>query len=220
MGGPFKALERIAHLFPLWVVGGTVACAACTLDKSGMEIALPDADTGDATTPDGDVAADSAADVQEGGVDASCAGVICNGACLQADDCRSCAGASLLCGSSHTCTADCGGCVDSLKTAMPIQCFSCDQSHQNPLGTCEYDDSNKYCLSGDYSSSYVGQGIGLHCGCDDAGVGACPGATQVCAPTPNGASVCVTCGEPFTTDLTGFTCKGGHTCNSAQHTCL
>jgi hypothetical protein len=116
-----------------------------------------------------------------------------------------------------TCMSDCSACQDSQDAAMPIECFACDQNHQNPVGTCAYDNTTQYCLSGNYAAA--GPMGGFRCICGDAGVSACPGATQVCAPTPSGINLCITCGEVFVSDVTGLTCKDGKTCAAASQAC-
>ena len=173
--------------------------AACSLGSSG---------TGDAE----DASADSA---DANAVETSCTGPTCNGVCLAATDCRTCSGAPLLCGGR--CVASCQGCADSNDAAMPIGCFACDTSHQNPIGTCQYSDAGAYCLSGNYLGHYQG-GAGYQCEC--SGVASCPGATQVCLPLGNvDASFCLTCGEPTIGPIQGSPCKGGGACRELQATC-
>lgn len=162
--------------------------------------------------------------IAEGGGDAGtdgsigpCNGVVCNGACLTASDCQSCTGAPLLC--SGRCVTDCATCVDSQNRAMPIDCFACDVNHENPIGSCAYNDTTLYCLSGSYLGSYTGGAAGYHCACGDGGASDCPGKTQVCAPTPAGSTFCVTCGEVYVYDLDGSACKGGGSCAPASASC-
>jgi hypothetical protein len=101
---------------------------------------------------------------------------------------------------------------------MPIECFACDQNHQNPLGTCQYDDPSSYCLSGDYSAAYANGGVGFHCTCE-ASASDCPGQTEVCAAAPTGLPVCITCGEITVEDLSGAKCKGTGTCAADAAAC-
>jgi hypothetical protein len=163
-----------------------------------------------------DVQAEAAADAGSD-ADAACTGVICNGQCTESTDCHGCSGAPLLCGPSNQCVTDCQGCSDSNEGGLPIECFACDSSHQNPLGSCQYGDAGAYCLNGDYSNQYTG-GPGYRCGCDD--VSACPGATQVCVPLGNlDASFCLTCGEATLANLQGQSCKGGGACQTSQANC-
>src|SRR5579862_1314569 len=56
--------------------------------------------TGDATTDGG--ASDAAGS-------SPCSGVLCNGVCLASSDCRTCAGATLLCAPTSTCVSSCSG---------------------------------------------------------------------------------------------------------------
>ncbi|HEY8091195.1 MAG TPA: hypothetical protein VIF09_25205 [Polyangiaceae bacterium] len=166
-----------------------------------------------------DATEDVAADAQDSGPEGpSCgSGLLCNGKCIQATDCTSCSGAPLLCASQSSCTSDCSACQDGQNRAMPIECFACDQNHANPVGKCAYDDATQYCLSGDYAAA--GANGGFRCICGDAGVSACPGDTQVCASTPTGARLCITCGEVFPSDVTGQPCKNGKSCLPSSHAC-
>ncbi len=156
--------------------------------------------------------------IETGSRDAgSCTGVLCNGQCLPATDCRSCSGAPLLCRATGACTSSCAGCRDTRGTAMPIECFACDSNRQNPLGTCEYDDAGSYCLSGDYLGQYEG-GAGYQCECND--VSSCPGATQVCVPLGHyDAGFCLTCGEITLAQIQGQPCKDGGTCQASSAVC-
>lgn len=177
-----------------------------------------DAESAEAAVSDGAAVTDTgSADAAD---DASpiCDGVLCAGACLAAPDCRGCSGAPLLCGPRKTCVADCARCVDESDASVPIACFACDSAGQNPLGTCQPLDASAYCLGGDYFGSYVDGGPGFHCGCNDGGVGGCPGSTQVCASA--GASLqCFTCGELTFAATDGVACGGGGRCASAKATC-
>jgi hypothetical protein len=181
-----------------------------------------DASDGDATmVMEADDVATEGSDVvaTEGGDggDATCIGVICQGACTPQLDCRSCPGAPLLCGPTGACASTCTACSDPQDASLPIQCFACDMNHTNPLGTCQYDDASAYCLSGTASPhAYVDGGPSYSCGCDDGG--ACPGSTQVCAPLGAG-QFCFTCGENTTATLDGGACQGGGSCNTGAHTC-
>jgi hypothetical protein len=141
---------------------------------------------------------------------------MCNGQCIQASDCSSCSGATLLCASTNTCSSDCAACSDAQHKPMPIECYACDENRANPVGTCQYDDSTQYCLNGNYVAAPSGA---FRCACGDAGAGACPGDTQVCAATFGGTNLCITCGEVFPQDLTGQACKNGKSCSGATHAC-
>ncbi len=159
---------------------------------------------------------DAAADVV---VDAApCSGVICNGTCLAASDCRGCDAGSLLCAPTGQCVSQCAGCTDNANAALPIECFACDSTHQNPLGSCQYDDASSYCLSGDYFGAYADAEPGYRCDCSEAGVSDCPGATQVCVPL-GAATFCLTCGETTGATLQDQSCNGGGACQSQEHTC-
>jgi hypothetical protein len=172
-----------------------------------------------ATTDAGTDASDAGADLESGAdaapppvrLDAGCSGVMCNGQCVIAPDCQGCAGAPLLCRVTGTCLADCAGC-----TAQPIECFACNGKHQNPLGTCEADNSADYCLNGNYAHAYEGDAA-TRCGCTTSSD--CPGDEQVCLKNPNnGLLVCYTCGEAKSLTQ-GTTCKNGHTCVAAAASC-
>ena len=199
------------------------AMAACGLDVSGLGGSGPDAseasalDTGVIDTGAGDTGLldtgghdsglmDGEAGPAESSMpEASCTGLTCNGACISASDCRSCNGAPLLCASTGQCVAACQGCKDTSGTAMPIECFACDSTHANPIGSCQYDDAGTYCLSGDYLGQYQGN-PGFRCACDD--VSQCPGATQVCVPLgASEAGFCLTCGESTIGPIQGQPCQ-------------
>lgn len=140
--------------------------------------------------------------------DGPCTGVTCNGACSNATDCSGCSGAPLLCGATQTCGADCTACASS-----PIECFACDATRQNPIGTCQPNDPQSYCLNTNYAGAYKG-GQGYHCACDPQ---ACPGATQVCMNVGGtGPLSCFTCGEAYTQ---AGQCENLGTCNAQQAKC-
>jgi hypothetical protein len=186
-----------------------------TTTDGGAEATAVDSGAPDSVFDAGEAAV---ADAEAGPPDAGpCTGVVCNGKCVQASDCHECEGAPLLCGPTATCVSACASCSDTHGTASPIECFACDSTHQNPIGTCQPADAGSYCLSGDYLGQYQG-GPGYQCGCNEAGV--CPGATQVCVPLGNfGAAFCLTCGEPTTGQIQGAPCKDGGTCQESQALC-
>jgi hypothetical protein len=194
----------------LFVLLGTTAFG-CKLDSNGTGPSDDGGDDGDDVT------------APEGGTDgpvesAACAsGLACNGQCIQASDCSSCGGATLLCAATSTCASDCAACSDAQGKAMPIQCYACDENRANPVGTCQPDDATQYCLSGDYTGA-ISTG-GFRCLCGDGGAGDCPGSTQVCAPSPGGVNLCLTCGEVYVTALDGLACKDGKSCAPAAHAC-
>lgn len=174
-------------------------------------------------TPSEDASQADAAESDDAATDAACPGVMCNGACTDATDCAGCPGATLLCGATGTCTADCSACTTTGGT-WPIGCFACDPSGANPVGTCESEDAGGYCLNGDYSRAYKDGGAGARCSCVANGskATACPGATQVCMHVI-GVEQCVTCGEqlpwPDTTDNEACMSPAGTYCNSDTYTC-
>jgi hypothetical protein len=163
---------------------------------------------------------DAAIDVTGDAADAApCTGVLCNGACLAASDCRACSGATLLCAASNTCVSKCSdhcGAPDA-GSARPIDCFACNAFGFDPLGTCEPDDTTAYCLNGRYAGQYLDGGNGYVCSCDDAGT-KCPGASQVCASVGQG-TFCLNCGQVATVSLQDAGCQGGGACNEATHAC-
>lgn len=224
-------------------IGAGAICAvglACGLDMEG----LAETADGGLETPDADAAAsegasteDSGTDVAEGAdagaadvgetadaqpeastgdepppppVDSGCSGVICNGACSIAPDCSTCAnGENLLCPSTRTCATDCGNCPSS-----PIECFACDVNRANPIGTCQPDDPNAYCLNTDYAGIYGG-GMGYHCGCTTSAD--CLGNTEACISVGGTSDFgCFTCGESYTQ---GATCNNGGKCNANKAVC-
>jgi hypothetical protein len=173
------------------------------VDEAAAEASIS-ADAGDASAADADAS--------------TCPGVTCNGACLGAGDCSSCDGSPLLCGTA--CVSSCNGCVGGTQDAsLPIECFACDSNQANPIGSCVANDQTAYCLSGNYAGAYLDGGPGFHCPCGDGGASDCPGDTQVCAPTPNGPTICVTCGEVYVFDLTDAGCKNGSACSPSTATC-
>jgi hypothetical protein len=140
--------------------------------------------------------------------EAGCTGVTCNGVCTNAPDCQTCNGAPLLCAGTKTCGADCAACPSS-----PIECFACDITRRNPIGTCEANDPASYCLNTNYAGAYNG-GQGYHCACYP---GACPGATQVCMNVGGtGPLSCFTCGEAYTQ---AGQCENLGNCNAQQAKC-
>ncbi len=202
---------------------GTGATTDGGAGDAGTDADAANADVTNDVTTDADAANDSGMTdaLPDSPLDAGdvgpCTGVLCGSQCLQASDCRLCAGAPLLCGSTRACVSVCTDCADTQDAAMPIECFACDSNHQNPIGTCQYADAGAYCLSGDYLGQYQG-GQGYQCGCSEAG--ACPGATQVCVPLGNvGAAFCLTCGEPTVGQIQGAPCKDGGTCQESLALC-
>jgi hypothetical protein len=142
-------------------------------------------------------------------IDAGCSGVVCNGQCTSATDCRACSGAGLLCRDTQECVADCSSCK-----GLPIACYACDSNRQNPIGTCEAQNGGTYCLDTNYAGAYLDAGQGYHCGCTTAAD--CPGEGQVCMAIGTGPFACFTCGEGYTQALT---CKSGGSCNAQQDRC-
>lgn len=225
---------RHSFLLGTCLLGGALApgvLAACGLSVSGDGPSGTDAslvDASEASAPDtsrvetgitdsGVIDSAAEASTLDSSTEAGCVGVVCNGACVPASDCRSCSGAPLLCAPEGRCAATCQGCTDTSGTAMPIECFACDSTLLNPIGTCQYDDAGSYCLSGDYMGQYEG-GPGYQCSCSS--VSACPGATQVCVQLGHqDASFCLTCGEATIGVIQGQPCKGGGACQESTATC-
>jgi hypothetical protein len=216
---------------PVVVVTATAlalaSIGACSVGVSGQGTAAVDGGS-DAAIHDSSTPLDAAHDVgvaqPDAGADvadtgAPCTGVLCNGQCLAANDCSSCNGSPLLCASSHpTCVDSCSSCSDTNDQPLPVECYACDVQHANPIGACAPATGSAYCLSGNYFGSYQG-GAGYHCGCPSGDAGECPGSTQVCT-TIGAAALCVTCGEPVPTDVTGSPCKAaGTTCNPGGNAC-
>jgi hypothetical protein len=218
------------------VTAGLMTAAACSVGVSGSapessdggddatasEAGLPsDAGPADAradTGVDSGRLKDSGTDSGDGAADAGCPGVICNGQCTTADDCAGCSGAPLLCAPKHACVSSCGTCGDSADASLPIECFACDTTHQNPIGTCNPDAPTTYCLAGTYFGTYHG-GAGYRCACADGEAGACPGANQVCT-TLGSLELCAACGEILPTSIAGLSCKqSGTTCNPTDNAC-
>jgi hypothetical protein len=198
----------------LAVTGTFVALVACSAQLAG---------TGPIPANDASVDAPMEADAAgsdvavEGAAEAGCPGLTCNGQCISEPDCRSCAGAPLLCGTTKTCTASCHDCNDTAGSILPIECFACDSNHQNPIGTCQYDDPLSYCLNGEYLGAYQG-GTGYRCACAD--VSSCPGATQVCVKLGSyDGGFCLTCGENTIGAIQGQPCKDGGTCQENTAAC-
>jgi hypothetical protein len=235
---PYRVVTRVR--VGLLAAVSLVAAAACSLDKSGAGPEGPsgepdgatDATVTDDSSPVGhpdsapmddggpapmsDAAQDAAAapDVSEAGI-VCASGLACNGRCIDATDCTSCPGTPLLCAAQRACMKSCSACAGDGGTS-PIECFACDATHGNPVGTCQPDDPTSYCLSGNYFGAVAGS-TANHCACDrDAA--ACPGSTQMCVPLGSG-SFCITCGEPVPGAATAEACKGGGTCSAASHTC-
>ncbi|HEY6458900.1 MAG TPA: hypothetical protein VIY73_02085, partial [Polyangiaceae bacterium] len=185
--------------------------------------AAPETGTNDGASAEAEASTDSGVD---GGIDGpadaptnddvetppegGCTGVVCDGACLASADCTGCPGAPLLCAATRTCGAGCGACGGN-----SIECFACDSNRQNPVGTCQPDQSNTYCLDTTYGNEPDGSPA-EHCGCTTAAD--CPGDTQVCigVGSPTGPFACFTCGEA---DTQTFTCKNGLKCNAQQAQC-
>jgi hypothetical protein len=229
----FPIRSAFSFLVLLLTIGSGTTLAACTTSSGGTGPEILDASV-DATEPESapddtsfDTTAEEAAppeagepdasDASDAPVDAPCDGLRCHGACLAATNCLTCVGAPLLCG--NECVNNCSTCVDTQNQALPIECYSCDSAHQNPIGTCAATDDSRYCLNGNYAGSYVDGGPGFHCACGDGGASDCPGRTQVCAPTPAGPTFCVTCGEIYVFDLSDAGCQNGKSCNPSAATC-
>jgi hypothetical protein len=201
--------------------------SGCTTGTSGAgPESGEDAATVDVFAP-GDGGADSnqPTDAKADAVDAApveaapppCDGLMCNGTCIHATDCSTCAGAPLLCRRTGTCDSDCKNCGEAGDAGQPIECFACDSTHKNPVGTCEADQPSTFCLSGNYFGAYKNGAPGYVCSCSDAG--ACPGSSEVCVPLGSGM-FCETCGQASTANLQGATCQGGGTCQQSAHSCL
>ena len=184
------------------VDAGDLADAGDTNDASDaiadVVSPLADADIPDAAPIDA-VAPDAASD-------AGC--ILCNGACITAPDCATCAGAPLFCATTRSCMADCASCARPPTPPRPIECFRCDINRQNPVGSCEPQDPTVYCLNG---SAY---GATYHCACGDNVP--CPGRSQVCTDIGVGSMVCATCGEAYSDN---FDCVSGGKCNAAKASC-
>jgi hypothetical protein len=220
---------------PLVFVGTLVLAgfvSGCTTSTSGagpdvgvdaaVDVVVPDAGRDDGSFDDSiqptDAHVDALPDVAEAGPP-PCDGLMCNGTCVHTSDCSSCPGAPLLCRPLGTCMSDCKTCGEPGDAAQPrsnIECFACDNTHANPIGTCELDQPSTYCLSGNFFGAY-GNGPGYVCACGDAG--ACPGSNEVCVPLGSGM-FCETCGQASTANLEGEACQGGGTCMQSAHMCF
>jgi hypothetical protein len=187
----------------------------------GSEASVSDAsDAAPADASDATVSDASDGEVVDAGIDAaSCAGVLCNGSCVFAPDCRMCPGAPLLCAPAGTCVSTCAACRDPADGGLPIECFACNDNQGPPIGTCAVADAAQYCLSGSYAQPNGNGRPTFHCPCPNHVSADCPGATQVCAPDPNGPAMCLTCGEMFPIDLTGANCNNGKVCNAGSAVC-
>ena len=176
-----------------------LATAACSLGLSGTGTSTGD----DGGTPEGSPG--------EGG---ECQGLLCNDTCMNgATDCTGCAGAPLLCAATGSCVSDCtAGCSPS----APLECFVCDSTAQNPLGTCHADDvTSNPCRSGDFASAYRSGTPGRRCACAGGNASACPGADEVCASN----DTCFECGDLGLTAFDAGACKNGHACDDTTNTC-
>jgi hypothetical protein len=176
--------------------GSTVADASVTHDAANaIDASAPDAFVGvDAASSDG---ATTSVD---------CAGVLCDGLCLSDHTCATCTAGHALCAATNTC-GDCSDCIESGGVAHPVACYACDSMGQNPVGTCELDDADGYCLDSVYPNG------GTHCPCPDFDVATCPGDNQICVQVDNQEPVCVTCGETYyATD--GALCQANASCNA------
>ncbi len=150
----------------------------------------------DAAQPSGDGGSTEAGHADAAGVDAGVSGTVCRNG-------------QVLCPANGLCQTSCAGCTD-----YPIECFACDSNQQNPIGTCQPNNVNAFCLNGDYSTAYNG-GQGAHCDCSNTVVSNCPGANQVCVNAGQ-TDWCLTCGEP---NSDGRTCKNGGQCKGDSRVC-
>jgi hypothetical protein len=225
-------MRHLSYLVTLLVAVATAS--ACSLDLGGTlagELSdaggLPDATptrTFDAGAPEVDASgmhdASSAVDAMPidssvGVVDSStdggvvgvdCAGVLCDGACLNAATCATCAAGHALCPATNTC-GDCSTCTGGGGTSLSVACYSCDAMGGNPVGTCEADDVGGFCLDSIYPDG------GTHCPCLDFDVTTCPGSNQVCVQVDTQKPVCVTCGETYyATDMA--VCQANASCQA------
>jgi hypothetical protein len=205
-------LRFFGAVFAATAAAAIAHVTACSLGVSGTGPSAADAGPDNAVEasvdePAAEVAAEAAP---------ACNGPMCNGACVTDPDCRSCPGAPLFCSLTGQCVSSCQSCSDP-SGPMPVECFACDSTHKNPIGTCQSQDAGAYCLSGDYSGQYQG-GTGYRCGCQD--VSGCPGATQVCIVLGNyDAGFCLTCGESTVGAIQGAACKGGGACQTHAAAC-
>jgi hypothetical protein len=205
----------------LIVIGlaGVAGGVACSLGVSGNGPNVQRDDAADSPSIQFDAAVEPSPDggEAEAAAEAGCPGIVCNGTCMTDTDCRSCAGAPLLCPSTGQCMASCQGCSASNGGALPIECFACDRNHANPIGSCQPNDPTAYCLSGDYAGQYQ-NGTGYRCSCSNGN--GCPGATQVCIPLGNyDGGFCLTCGESTVGSMQGVACTGGGSCQASLAAC-
>ena len=219
VGGASRRLGGLAVGAWSAACGAYALLTACSVSQGGTGPAQDGGGT-DGTMDAGTTSMDqnSETPVETGAEAAPCNGLSCNGTCLDASDCRGCAAAPVLCAPSGKCVSGCETCVDEGGTKLPIGCFACDKTHQNPVGTCQYDDASAYCLSGDYFGSYANGAAGYQCDCSDAGTSSCPGKNQVCG-TAGAGTLCFSCGETTIATIDGKLCAGGGSCNAASHTC-
>jgi len=174
-----------------------------------VDAARPEAAQPDMAQPDS-----SAPDAQSTDIGPLCKSglVYCNGSCISGTDCTGCSTGKLFCKATGACLSSCATCSGLADTPVPIECFACDKSQNNPIGTCEYDNTSGYCLNADYSTAFKG-GAGEHCDCSNTNVTNCVGNQHVCKPA-GGTDWCVTCGESGIS-TNGLPCKGGGTCNTS-----
>jgi hypothetical protein len=188
---------------------GPIGCGGATFLLGGADGSIGD---GQAATdaPDPSDAPGEAAP----GFDAApaCPGgqVMCSGRCVQGNDCSGCSNARLYCRPTRTCVSTCMQCARAPSTPLPIECFACDTSQNNPVGTCEAPGSG-FCLNGDYSQARGGA-AGEHCDCSNTDVKNCLAPSHVCIAS-GGTDWCVTCGESGS-NTHGLPCKGGGTCRA------
>lgn len=203
-----------------WLVAGALAGAGAVAAACGSFGAAPAASDGGSDGGSGEPGGSSDASTDGAPADAlasadgktpmtpACATgkVHCNGSCVTGDDCTGCIGAKLFCRGTRACAADCRACPSS-----PIECFACDTSQNDPIGTCE-SAGGSFCLGGDYGAAHRG-GPAEHCDCSNTQVANCPSDQQVCLPAGS-TDWCVTCGESGSVTH-GKACKNGGTCDTS-----